>query len=601
MFLTKTHRGKDAHSNQSFANTVSGSENKLPAVPAFQLMQEEEPLQGKFETVQKKGPEEEEPLQRKFETVQKKGPEEEEPLQGKFETVQKKEPEEEEPVQGKFILPAVENSNSQLQHHTSPPAVTVFTPPVQRKANNTGLPDNLKSGVENLSGFSMDNVKVHYNSSKPAQLNALAYAQGTDIHIAGGQEKHLPHEAWHVVQQMQGRVQPTMQMKGGVNVNDDAGLEQEADTMGAKAMSVQLLESDNSNNTGGHQIKNSKNPGISDTAQLVSKDVSGGTFRTLQGRYFPINDENTPKKGLKMTGARILLDFIPNEQLDADTVSLVQTVNDFVNITGEEKPERSEAQLDSRKVKTGSAKGTAIDQVVYNKDGNVVNLDPRYTETRLSEKKALSKKPPPFPPPPPSAGYSAHKVKGGFTDALLKDQPAITHNMTSVVTGGMEFEVAALAKGERGEKFVGSVKWGWSVKNGTAEIKELSIANPGSASLGFIMAADEWNKVIYEDMETGEDFETMQLPISKYYLQIKKLPVNSKRSLLKDKIEYAGRMQLMLDEKIKFAVGDKKVALDGARKTWARMQANDEFELKDILIELALLDKRIEGAQFKLV
>lgn len=103
------------------------------------------------------------------------------------------------------------------------------------KPNNTGLPDNLKSGIESLSGLSMDNVKVHYNSSQPAQLNALAYAQGNDIHIAPGQEQHLPHEAWHVVQQAQGRVQPTMQMKNGVPVNDDKGLEHEADSMGTKA------------------------------------------------------------------------------------------------------------------------------------------------------------------------------------------------------------------------------------------------------------------------------------------------------------------------------------------------------------------------------
>jgi FKBP-type peptidyl-prolyl cis-trans isomerase len=36
------------------------------------------------------------------------------------------------------------------------------------KPNNTGLPDNLKSGIESLSGMSMDHVKVHYNSSQPA-------------------------------------------------------------------------------------------------------------------------------------------------------------------------------------------------------------------------------------------------------------------------------------------------------------------------------------------------------------------------------------------------------------------------------------------------
>ncbi len=108
--------------------------------------------------------------------------------------------------------------------------------PIQRKANKTGLPDNLKTGIENLSSYSMDDVKVHYNSSKPAQLQAHAYAQGTDIHLAPGQEKHLPHEAWHVVQQKQGRVKPTMQFKGKVNINDDEGLEKEADLMGTRAI-----------------------------------------------------------------------------------------------------------------------------------------------------------------------------------------------------------------------------------------------------------------------------------------------------------------------------------------------------------------------------
>ncbi len=107
---------------------------------------------------------------------------------------------------------------------------------IQRKANNTGLPNQLKTGIENLSGYSMDDVKVHYNSDKPAQLQAHAYAQGSNIHLASGQEKHLPHEAWHVVQQKQGRVRPTMQMKGKVNVNDDTGLEKEADVMGEKAI-----------------------------------------------------------------------------------------------------------------------------------------------------------------------------------------------------------------------------------------------------------------------------------------------------------------------------------------------------------------------------
>jgi uncharacterized protein DUF4157 len=102
-------------------------------------------------------------------------------------------------------------------------------------AHRTGLPDRLKSGVEALSGIALDDVRVHYNSAGPAELQALAYTQGTDIHVAPGQERHLPHEAWHVVQQKQGRVKPTLQTKGGIGVNTDNALEREADVMGDMA------------------------------------------------------------------------------------------------------------------------------------------------------------------------------------------------------------------------------------------------------------------------------------------------------------------------------------------------------------------------------
>lgn len=109
------------------------------------------------------------------------------------------------------------------------------------RPNSTGLPDRLKNGVEALSGLSMDDVRVHYRSEKPSQINAYAYTQGNDIHIAQGQEKHLPHEAWHAVQQKQGRVSQTRQMKG-VSINNDHELEREADAMGDRAMSSHPLD-----------------------------------------------------------------------------------------------------------------------------------------------------------------------------------------------------------------------------------------------------------------------------------------------------------------------------------------------------------------------
>lgn len=127
---------------------------------------------------------------------------------------------------------------AQLAPKKKPLQMAVKKKPVQRAARSDGLPPAVQRGVEALSGMSMDHVRVHYNSPKPAQLNAHAYAQGSDIHVAPGQAHHVPHEAWHVVQQAKGRVRPTVQMAQGVAVNDDRHLEREADVMGARAMQL---------------------------------------------------------------------------------------------------------------------------------------------------------------------------------------------------------------------------------------------------------------------------------------------------------------------------------------------------------------------------
>lgn len=106
---------------------------------------------------------------------------------------------------------------------------------VLQKKNTTGIPDRLKSGMETMTGYNLDHVKVHYNSPKPATVQAHAYAQGNNIHIASGQEKHLPHELGHVVQQMQGRVKPTTSVNG-MAVNDSPALESDADRLGRRAL-----------------------------------------------------------------------------------------------------------------------------------------------------------------------------------------------------------------------------------------------------------------------------------------------------------------------------------------------------------------------------
>ncbi|MCG8418012.1 MAG: DUF4157 domain-containing protein [Proteobacteria bacterium] len=102
--------------------------------------------------------------------------------------------------------------------------------------------------MEGALGMDFSAVRVHEGEQATA-IGALAYTQGTNIHFAPGHyqpstrsgQELLGHELTHVVQQSQGRVRATGQMKG-VKVNDDAGLEAEADVMGSRAARGQAAQ-----------------------------------------------------------------------------------------------------------------------------------------------------------------------------------------------------------------------------------------------------------------------------------------------------------------------------------------------------------------------
>ena len=168
-----------------------------------QRLEEEELMQGKADPLQRM--DEEEPLQ---------GMDEEEPLQGRADPLQRMDMDEDE----------LQMQADSLQRQEAGAST----------AAQGGLPGDLQAGIEALSGQSLADVRVHRNSPAPATVQAHAFAQGSDIHLAPGQDQHLPHEAWHVVQQREGRVRPTTEVNGAA-VNDDAGLETEADRMGQRA------------------------------------------------------------------------------------------------------------------------------------------------------------------------------------------------------------------------------------------------------------------------------------------------------------------------------------------------------------------------------
>ncbi|CAI6081365.1 eCIS core domain-containing protein [Cohnella sp. JJ-181] len=116
--------------------------------------------------------------------------------------------------------------------------------PAQRKSDRPGaLPLDVQAKMEKAIGADFSNVNVHANSSQASAAGALAYAQGNDIHFAPGQynpdtqsgQKIIGHELAHVVQQREGRVLPTTQLKSGLRINDDPALEKEADDIGERA------------------------------------------------------------------------------------------------------------------------------------------------------------------------------------------------------------------------------------------------------------------------------------------------------------------------------------------------------------------------------
>ncbi|WP_427873991.1 eCIS core domain-containing protein [Flavobacterium sp. MMS24-S5] len=257
---------------------------------------------------------------------------------------------------------------------------------LQKKVNNTGLPDNLKSGIENLSGHSMDDVKVHYNSDKPAQLNAHAYAQGSDIHLASGQEKHLPHEAWHVVQQKQGRVKPTIQMKGKVNVNDDKGLEKEADVMGAKALqrkqmpSPFLLSQNQTSKTTVAQLNEDEEHGLvppSTHGRSQSYKSPADPASTTKGHHHSV-----PRKNL--TRFERMIDRIGRILATSTNVHVAVALDDntLVLSVNQESPEQE------KKLEKVAAK---LKNIIHNQDPLAGSSDQRITGGRRTKDIAKTK------------------------------------------------------------------------------------------------------------------------------------------------------------------------------------------------------------------
>lgn len=143
--------------------------------------------------------------------------------------------------------PPIQARQHPVQRKHKPP-IQAKQHPIQKqsKAGTSTVKPNeaqIKHNVSVLKGKDVTQAKVHYNSSEPAKVNAAAYAQGTNVHLAPGQDHLMGHELTHVAQQMGGEVNAGKQANNGlVNINDDPKLEREADEIGAKASQGEILQ-----------------------------------------------------------------------------------------------------------------------------------------------------------------------------------------------------------------------------------------------------------------------------------------------------------------------------------------------------------------------
>ncbi len=192
--------------------------------------------------------------------------------------------------------------------------------PMQRQSTNDGtIPEGLQSSIESNIGMSMSNVNIHTNSSKASELGALAFSQGSDISFAPGQfnpgtkegDHLIAHEAAHLTQKS--GLKPTTEVNG-TPVNDDRGLESEADSIADKI--VQKKEdsfnlkpessfnkiSDSSNSINQFQIDNSivpnSKPNLNSTRNafsLSSGREQNNTIQNKQDKAFSLNTPSSSK------------------------------------------------------------------------------------------------------------------------------------------------------------------------------------------------------------------------------------------------------------------------------------------------------------------
>ncbi len=207
-----------------------------------------------------------------------------------------------------------------------------FTPaPVQRKMNEN-LPAGLQHNMENAFGHDFSRVSIQRESTKATEINARAFTQGEEIHFAPGEfntgsesgKNLIGHEFTHVVQQRNGVVNATSVMGKGLSLNDDTGLEREADLLGQKAVNGETIPKYRSAGLG---IRNALRGPVQAKSNVIQRDIKGSQDLT-KGKMeldFTKHDAATAGDPASESGT---VKFTPNKTApNSNRIRLIQIVS----------------------------------------------------------------------------------------------------------------------------------------------------------------------------------------------------------------------------------------------------------------------------------
>lgn len=388
-----------------------------------------------------------------------------------------------------------------------------FSKPTTSGKQNKSLPAKLQSNMETSLGQDFSNVGIHTNSQKAVQMKARAFTQSEQIHFAPGEfnpgstsgQNLIGHEFTHIAQQRAGVVKPTKALKKGEMINDDRGLESEADNFGRKAARGETISKYRSASLG---MRNSVR-----TAQAKSNVMQMAMQETHLGKFYDDTYALT-SSGSRRRGVDMVLRFEPKPLVDAELIGLTQSVQTVHN--GSHFYPNSDNFYDSRAIQSTDAQnnphtgmsdeGTRIDRVksrnnpIYGSQSltssqNLEDTNLDNNTTSKATKVGLSSLDP--------TANSTYQLGYNYKDSSnsLKNKAAILADGPSIGSvdvsknSAQYFETTALAiKGNQQGTYYGSVQWGWETDNaGNHTILPLKVISQGVPSSTFLKTAEIWN------------------------------------------------------------------------------------------------------------